>query len=101
MFFKFPNKKLVDFNLACSTGMSSLLLFYYWLCDIQDTNKAPSFICIDEFDAFYHFELSRFIVEELKKSNSQVLLTTHNTALLANDLLIFIYIFTFILEDSI
>lgn len=87
LFFKFPNKKLVDFNLACSTGMSSLLLFYYWLCDIQDTNKAPSFICIDEFDAFYHFELSRFIVEELKKSNSQVLLTTHNTSLLANDLL--------------
>ncbi len=87
LFLKFPNKKLVDFNLGCSTGMSSLLLFFYWLCDIQYSKKAPSFICIDEFDAFYHFELSRFVVEMLKKTNSQILLTTHNTALLTNELL--------------
>ncbi len=87
LFFKFQNKKLVDFYEARSTGMSSLLLFYYWLEDINNLEKAPSFVCIDEFDAFYHFELSRFVVEKLKKSNVQVLLTTHNTSLFTNDLL--------------
>lgn len=70
--------------------MSSLLLVYFWLQDLlinKNNDKSPSFICIDEFDAFYHFELSRFIIEKLKKCNCQVLLTTHNTALLTNDIL--------------
>ena len=86
LYFKF-GEKLVEFNKACSTGMNSLLLVYYWLKDIQNKEKAPSFICIDEFDAFYHFALSRFVVRTLKKCDCQVLLTTHNTALFTNDIL--------------
>ena len=82
--------KTLQFETVNSSGMSSLLLVYFWLQDLfNNTNndKSPSFICIDEFDAFYHFELSRFIIEKLKECNCQVLLTTHNTALLTNDIL--------------
>lgn len=87
LFFIFDNGNKVEFNSACSTGMSSLLLYYYWTQDISDENLRPSFICIDEFDAFYHYELSRFVAETLKRCNSQVLLTTHNTTLISNDIL--------------
>ena len=81
------NDKFLDFGLASSSGMSALLLLYYWLEDISDCTKCPSLVLIDEFDAFYHYELSVFIIERLKKSNCQVILTTHNTALFSNDIL--------------
>ncbi len=67
--------------------MKSLLLLYYWLENIAEKSKCPSFIFIDEFDAFYHFELSYFIIERLKSYACQVLLTTHNTSIFTNDLL--------------
>ena len=67
--------------------MMSLLLVYFWLKDISDNDKCPSFVFIDDFDAFYHFELSYFIIERLKALNCQVLLTAHNTAVFTNDLL--------------
>ncbi len=77
----------ISFEDASSSGMKSLLHFYYWLEDIADESKCPSFIFIDEFDAFYHYELSYFIIEKLKSYNCQVLLTTHNTSIFTNDLL--------------
>lgn len=86
LFFKFGNK-LLPFDSACSTGSSSLLLLFYWLEDIGNKDKSPSFVCIDEFDAFYHFKLARMVVEKLKKADCQVLLTTQNTSLLGNDIL--------------
>ena len=46
-----------------------------------------SFLFIDEFDAFYHHELSALIVEELKKTGVQFVLTTHNTSIITNELL--------------
>ena len=43
---------------------------------------------IDEYDAFYHFETSKMIVDTLKKySHIQCFVTTHNTDLLSNDIL--------------
>ena len=43
---------------------------------------------MDEFDAFYHFELAKSIVEEvLEFENAQVVITSHNTYLLDNELL--------------
>ena len=81
------NDQTLDFHLAASSGMKSLLLVFFWLKNLADKNKCPSFIFIDEFDAFYHFELSYFILERLKKYDCQVLLTTHNTSLFTNDLL--------------
>lgn len=87
LMIKYGNDNTIDFNLAASSGMRSLLLVYYWLEDIADPKKCPSFIFIDEFDAFYHFELSYFIIERLKSYGCQVLLTTHNTSIFTNDLL--------------
>lgn len=40
---------------------------------------------IDEFDAFYHYELAESIVKLLEKMpQTQVILTSHNTNLLTN-----------------
>ncbi len=87
LLIKYGENNDIGFYEACSSGMSSLLLVYYWLEDIADETKCPSFIFIDEFDAFYHFELSYFIIERLKSYGCQVLLTTHNTSIFTNDLL--------------
>ena len=87
LYIKYPNGKSLKFSDASSTGMSSLLLVFYWLQNIKNKDNSPSFIVIDEFDAFYHFKLSRFVVNELKKCNCQVLVTTHNTSLMTNDIL--------------
>ena len=87
LLIKYGEHNDIGFYEACSSGMSSLLLVYYWLEDIADETKCPSFIFIDEFDAFYHFELSYFIIERLKSYGCQVLLTTHNTSIFTNDLL--------------
>lgn len=74
----------VSFFRVVSSGTKSLAVFFYWYILME---KA-SFVFMDEFDAFYHFELSESIVEMLKKfNNTQILFTTHNTDLLSNDLL--------------
>ena len=47
-----------------------------------------SFVYIDEYDAFYHFELSQEIVRLVKSlKNTQVILSSHNTDLISNELL--------------
>ena len=76
--------KCVSFYKLASTGTKSLALFYYWYTQME---KA-SFVYMDEFDAFYHFELAESIVKKLKEfTNTQIILTTHNTDLLSNELL--------------
>ena len=44
---------------------------------------------IDEFDAFYHYEMSENMIQYLKVKypNSQVILTTHNTNLMTNSIM--------------
>lgn len=81
---KFKNKS-IPFSLIASTGTISLYLFYFWWQAIRE-NKV-SFLFIDEFDASYHFDISRQIVSRLKEIKSQVILTTHNTFLLNNDVI--------------
>ncbi len=66
-----------------STGTDSLKLLYYWLSKLS----SASFVFIDEFDAFYHYELAFEVCKRLFAQNSQVVLTTHNTALMTNELL--------------
>lgn len=47
-----------------------------------------SFVFIDEFDAFYHSDVSKNIVQLLRDSDKlQAVLTTHNTDIMTNDLL--------------
>lgn len=79
----FDNKD-ADFFKIASTGTRSLALFYYWYIRM----KKASFVFIDEFDAFYHYELSESVQKRLKQiSGVQIFTTTHNTDLMSNDLL--------------
>jgi AAA15 family ATPase/GTPase len=80
------NGKILPFGEVASTGTHSLTLFYFWLQSIKDSSKV-SFLFIDEFDAFYHHSLSALIIEKLKETNVQFILTTHNTSIISNDIL--------------
>lgn len=77
-------KMSAPFSMIASTGTKALALFYYWYISIDNV----SLVFLDEFDAFYHHELARTLVELLKeKKGTQVFFSTHNTDLLSNDLL--------------
>lgn len=68
-----------------STGTRALTLFYF----MKLIMGTLPFVFLDEFDAFYHFELAESIVKLVTKSfpDTQVIFTTHNTDLLSNDIL--------------
>lgn len=86
IYFKFKNKD-IDFSDVASSGTRTLALFYFWYQRLKEKNEV-SFVFIDEFDAFYHHALSRIIIERLKEvTNTQVIVTTHNTSIISNDLL--------------
>lgn len=77
-------KRQVSLYSIASTGTISLTLLFYWYIQM----KEASFVFIDEFDAFYHFRLSKNIVKLLTElKDTQVFLSTHNTDLISNDLL--------------
>lgn len=78
------NDKFLPFFATASSGTKALYTFFYW----YNTAKDASFICIDEFDAYYHFELAEKIVKILKQMpQTQSMVTTHNTNLLSNKLM--------------
>lgn len=72
-------------NTIMSTGTRSLELLFYWTRRIKEKNV--KFVFIDEFDAFYHFELSINVCRTLFGEDYQVFLSSHNTLLLQNDFL--------------
>lgn len=77
----FDNPVPLPFFKTASSGTRALYTFYYW----YKTASKVSLIFIDEFDAYYHYELSEYIVKILEKmTNTQVLITSHNTNLLTN-----------------
>lgn len=87
IFYKFKNKE-IEFFSSASAGMKSLALFYYWIQYVKNEKEKPSFIFIDEFDAFYHSKLSQMLVKEITKiEDCQILLTTHDTSIMTNDFL--------------
>ena len=47
-----------------------------------------SFVFLDEFDAFYHYKLSTYILNYVNSKNEfQSILTSHNTYLVSNELM--------------
>ena len=71
----------LPFFRVASSGTKALYNFFYW----YKTAKDVSMMFIDEFDAFYHYEMAETIVSLLEKmSQTQVILTSHNTNLLTN-----------------
>lgn len=73
----------VLFSRIASTGTRSLQLLYFWL---KRMNEA-SFVFIDEFDAFYHYDLSFEVCKILFAMDCQVFTSSHNTYLMTNELL--------------
>lgn len=77
------NGRLI-FNQSYSSGTSAAELFYFWMKKFHEV----SLVFMDEFDAYYHFELALKIIEILKTyTDMQALFTTHNTTLMGNDIL--------------
>ena len=77
-------EQYAPFLSLASTGTMALFLFYIW--SISAFEKI-SFLFIDEFDAFFHYESAETIVLRLNKAkNFQTILTTHNTYLMQNKL---------------
>ena len=73
--------KNIPFVSVASSGTKALELFYYWSRRFDKV----SFLFIDEFDAFYHFELAEKIVKLLMKYEStQIIITSHNTSIVSN-----------------
>ena len=77
-------KNKARFTSIASTGTMALLLFFTWESLAFDN---ITFLFIDEFDAFLHYESSESLVNIINKlSDFQSILTTHNTYLMQNRL---------------
>ena len=81
LYIVYPNRKIEFFSIA-STGTQELLLLYYW---IKFALNDVKLLFIDEFDAFYHYELSAKIVKDISsRAGMQSFFTSHNTYLANN-----------------
>ena len=77
-------EKLIRLWSIISSGTLALSIFYIFYIRMEKN----SLLFIDEFDAFYHYKLTKFIIKKLKeKKNVQIILTTHSTNLMDNELL--------------
>ena len=82
----FSHKKLVPFLENASSGTLALLDIYRRI--VVAIEKA-SFVYLDEFDAFYHYEMAENLVRFFKRKfpGSQIIMTSHNTNLMNNRLM--------------
>ncbi len=79
----FENGNATALGDICSSGTHALMLFYCWSLEFSKL----TFLVIDEFDAFYHFEASKEILKIINSyDNLQSMVTTHNVTLLNTDL---------------
>lgn len=77
-------EKEVPFAPLMSSGTRALVFLYLWYLQREDY----AFLFIDEFDAFYHTDLSIAIIHKLMMEKKiQVVFTTHNTDVISNELL--------------
>ncbi|MCH5267163.1 MAG: ATP-binding protein [Lachnospiraceae bacterium] len=82
----FAHEKLVPFFDNASSGALALAALYHrFIPHMRDV----SFIYLDEFDAFYHYEMAENIIKYLKKQypQCQIVMTSHNTNLMTNRLM--------------
>lgn len=82
----FAHKKLVPFYETASSGTLALVDIYRRLIS---RGGNPSLIYLDEFDAFYHYEMAENVIIFFKKRypKCQVIMTSHNTNLITNRLM--------------
>ncbi len=79
----FAHEKLVPFYANASSGTLALADLYQRL--ISKVGDA-SFVYLDEFDAFYHYEMSENVIRFFKQRypECQIVMTSHNTNLMTN-----------------
>ena len=78
----FKNRKAI-FGSIISTGTKALWLFYCWSISFCDV----TFLFLDEFDAFYHYETAAAILKLVHScKNMQAIVTSHNTYLMNNSI---------------
>lgn len=82
----FVHDKLVPFYENASSGTLALVELYRKFI-VRKRNA--TFIYLDEFDAFYHYEMADHIIRYFKKKypKCQIIMTTHNTNLMTNRLM--------------
>lgn len=84
LYVRFDSGAEAGFYTIASQGTKTLALYYYWSLHFQDE---VSLVFIDEFDAFYHNKVAETVVRSALASNAQVIITTHNTSIMNNQLL--------------
>lgn len=79
----FAHKKLVPFFENISSGTLALVNLYR---QIVSKGWDISLLYLDEFDAFYHYEMAKNVVQYFKKRypRCQLIMTSHNTNLMTN-----------------
>lgn len=84
LYFKY--KRLIPFFENASSGTIVLFNLYRRLVTSM---KNMSFCYMDEFDAFFHYEMSERFLNYFKEKfpNCQMVFTTHNTNLMANEIM--------------
>lgn len=82
----FSHEKLVPFFETASSGTIALFDLYRRLIPLS---WEPSFIYLDEFDAFYHYEMAENVIKFFKRKypKCQIIMTSHNTNLMTNRLM--------------
>lgn len=87
LYFKHINSiPLIENSSSGTIALTVYYYYYHFYNEIQ--NKSNLFIYFDEFDAFYHYELSEKIIRMMiNKQNCQSVFTTHNTNLLSNSIM--------------
>lgn len=79
---KFDNGEAL-FSSIISTGTHALWLYYCWSIYFEKV----SFLFLDEFDAFYHYETAELIFKAINdQKNMQSIVTSHNTYLMRNSI---------------
>lgn len=79
----FSHKKLVPFYRTASSGTLALTSLY------QKIVSNPSLIYIDDFAAFYHYEMAEKLISffKTKYPKFQLIMTSHNTNLMTNKIM--------------
>lgn len=84
LYFNYPQK--IPFYETASSGIKTLAEIYGRLHPVI---QQASLVYLDEFDAFFHYEMSEHFFNYLKTNypQCQIIMTTHNTDLLTNELI--------------
>lgn len=77
------DKGEATFSSVASTGTKALWLYYCWTLFFENV----SFLYLDEFDAFYHYESSELVLKGIfDNPKFQAIVTSHNTSLMRNSI---------------